>query len=461
MLTSHLIFNFPQANWRWLCAKEHNILKKHRQALLGLFRKVMYAETETDFKKCQTDLEEDEVSKLYPQFLAHIQKRYAHRFETWALFVRKAKNLPTRGSNTNNYCEASMKTTKERQFGRVRTFNLPEMLEVICDDSKIFQQKLIDIGHNRDTVQKQSKSKYIGKKSTITRDQVVDIGGDRFLVESETVKDNWYVLDMKSGYCQCPVGSTCAPCKHKAAVSTHLGRASFSVTPTADPCQRALYHYIALGRTMPAHCYRNNGDPNSEPGVEAFIEAQISVEPEKLVARCDANESTMDVEGSDDDRAEFDAELIAKNFSDAMNSYRDMILIHQSKNKQDPATNKSMMAMTKSLKKSMKCTPLTHQHQMHTFGKGTTSGNRTKKGAVIKVNPPAAASRKFKVPGRGPAPLGRPPKDQSGRVQVIVTEDEDTLTKSDRAINEKPKKTHNLAKNVANNETLPDRHTKQ
>ena len=197
--------------------------------------------------------------------------------------------------------------------------------------------------------------------------------------------------------------STCAPCKHKAAVSTHLGRASFSVTQTADPCQRALYHYIALGRTMPAHCYRNNGDPNSEPGVEAFIEAQISVEPEKLIARCDANESTMDFEGSDDEGVEFDAELVAKNFSDAMNLYRDMILIHQSKNKQDPATNKSMMAMTKSLKKSMKCTPLTHQHQMHTFGKGTTSGNRTKKGAVIKVNPPAVASRKFKVPGRGPA----------------------------------------------------------
>ena len=147
-------FEYPQANWRWLCQKEHNILAKNRQTLFGLFKKVMYAETETEFKKCQNDLEEAEVSKLYPQFLAHLHKRYAYRIETWALYVRKAKNLPTRGSNTNNYCEASMKLTKERQFGRVRTFNLPEMLSVICDDSKMFQQKLIDIGHNRDTVQK-------------------------------------------------------------------------------------------------------------------------------------------------------------------------------------------------------------------------------------------------------------------------------------------------------------------
>ena len=62
-----------------------------------------------------------------------------------------------------------MKTTKEQQFGRVRTFNLPELLSVICDDSKIFQKKLIDIGHNRDTAQKQSKSKYLGKKSNISK----------------------------------------------------------------------------------------------------------------------------------------------------------------------------------------------------------------------------------------------------------------------------------------------------
>ena len=93
-----------------------------------------------------------------------------------------------------------------------------------------------------------------------------------------------------------PVGSTCAPCKHKAAVATHFGRASFSVTPTADPCQRALYHFIALGKTMPAHCYRNTGDPSSEPDFEAFIKAHISVEPEKQAASCETNLSKMEVE---------------------------------------------------------------------------------------------------------------------------------------------------------------------
>ena len=118
----------------------------------------------------------------------------------------------------------------------------------------------------------------------------------------------------------------------------------------------------------------------------------------------------MVVDEDDNETEEFDSDLVATNFSEAMNAYRDKILDEHRNARQDPATNKAMMAMTKSLKRAIKCTPTTHQHQMHNFAKGTTRGNRTKRGSVIKVNPPAIASRKFKVPGRGQAPLGRPSK---------------------------------------------------
>ena len=78
-----------------------------------------------------------------------------------------------------------MKTTKENQFGRVRTFNLPELLQVICDDSSVYVTKLIDIGNGRDTVLKQAKSKYLGRESKITEDQIVDLGENTYLVESD------------------------------------------------------------------------------------------------------------------------------------------------------------------------------------------------------------------------------------------------------------------------------------
>lgn len=237
---------------------------KHRQHLYGLFKSVIYAETESEFQNCQTKLEKDEIAAKYPEYLRHLAKAYGNRVETWATYIRNEKGLPTRGSNTNNYCEASMRTTKERQFGRVRTFNLPELFKVVCDDSTYYRNKLISIGNNRDTVLKQGNSKYMGKVSTIQEDQVVDLGEGRFLVDSEGQNnEDWYLLDLLSGYCSCPVGKTCKPCKHKAAAAKFSGKAYFSVTPSNDPCMRALYHYVATGKTLPSYCYRNTGSPDS------------------------------------------------------------------------------------------------------------------------------------------------------------------------------------------------------
>ena len=120
-----------------------------------------------------------------------------------------------------------------------------------------------------------------------------------------------------------------------------------------------------------------------------------------------------------------------------------------------------MIAMTKTLKRSMNCVPLTLQNQMHNFGKGTVATSRSKHGRMIKVNSPSTSRRTFKVPGRGPAPLGRPLKDRSGRVQMFVGEEDDLVARSDKPLKFNPKKKHDLAKSVRHNETAPKRHTKQ
>ena len=109
--------------------------------------------------------------------------------------------------------------------------------------------------HNRSNL-KRAKSKYIGPRNTLTKEQVVDCAEGNFLVQSETSEEVWYSVNMKSGFCTCPVGVNCAPCKHKNSVSTLFSIAEFSVAPDNDPCQRALYHYIAMGFTLPPHMYR-------------------------------------------------------------------------------------------------------------------------------------------------------------------------------------------------------------
>ena len=455
-----------QANWRWLCSSDHGVRKDDRQQLLKLFKNMMYAKTRDDFEASDILMNSDSLMLSYPTFLAHLAKLYSHRVETWALYSRVERKLPTRGSNTNSYCEASMKTTKENQFGRVRTFNLPEMLQVICDDSAIYVTKMIDIGNGRDTALKQAKSKYLGKESNITEDQIVDLGSDAYLVESEKTVNKVYTCNMKSGFCTCPVGSTCAPCKHKAAVTKHTGKAQFSGTPKNDPSQRAMYHYIAWGRTLEPHMYRNINDPVTEPQIKDFVtqaleqrnmhESILEEDPAILEA-----EPAIENTDTDTDEEEYNSELVRNRFSKAMDDYKEKILgLHES-HPQDPSTNNAMMAFTKTINKSLKCTPTTLFKQLHEFGKGTVATSRTKHGGIITVNPPVISRRTFKVPGRGPAPLGRPLKEQGGRVQLIVSDDSDYIAKSDKNVKQTTKKKHNFTKSVENNETLPKRHTKQ
>ena len=113
----------------------------------------------------------------------------------------------------------------------------------------------------------------------------------------------------------------------------------------------------------------------------------------------DKSENEDDAENEASDIGEgYDSEQVRRKFAEALVEYKTKILDYHVENPQDPS---AMIAMTKTMKRSMKCLPLTIQHQMHNFGKGTTT-NRSKHGGVIKVNSPATSRRTFKVPGRGP-----------------------------------------------------------
>ena len=113
--------------------------------------------------------------------------------------------------------------------------------------------------------------------------------------------------------------------------------------------------------------------------------------------------------------------------------------------------NKAMMAITRSMKRSLKSRPLTLQSQMHNFAAGTVGKSKTKRGGVINVNPPSIARQTFKVPGRGPAPLGRPLRDRAGQTQMFITDDRDIIARSDGNFSQQTKKTHKFAKILERN----------
>ena len=308
------------------------------------FSREVFNEKMEEFNSCET------CSK-YPQYAKHLEKSYADRQPTWAMFSRRERQLPTHGSNTNAYAEISMKATKETQFGRIKTRNLPEMLMKICDNSAMYRDKLIEVGNNR-AILKRARSKYIGPKTTLTIDQVLDLGESCYIVQSELDENIFYDCNMKTGFCSCGKGVNSAPCKHKSAVASLHQIAELSVAPNDDPCARALYHYIATGTTLPAHMYRERGSGQTLPEIEKYIDEKLRGRIyEKLDVSMMVEDPVIEAglanNEEQDEENEEQNEKIRENFLQAIQDYAGKVV--EMSQSGEAGTLKAMKAMTKTL----------------------------------------------------------------------------------------------------------------
>ena len=382
-----------------MCDADHRVKKEDRQYLLKLFKGLVYAKSEKEFCQLQSDLDDDPLFEKYPQYGSYLLKNFGGRVDAWALFARIEKELPTHGSNTTAYAEISMKATKETQFGRMKTKNLPELLSVICDNSEMYKNKLIEVGNGRSSILEKAKSKYSVPPSNVEEDDIADLGNNIFMIKSSFFEDEWYTCDMKSGYCSCLKGVNRAPCQHKSCVTKYFNVVEFSAVPTDDPFQCALYHFIGMGKTLEPHMYRKQGD-SSVPDIESYIKQKLStsrLESGTNTADDFENENCQEnvcQEDSDDEGEQFEEEFEKSrmDFVKAFEMYKDRVL---ALNLNNPANKKAMRAFTKTLTKSVGCIDVTIQTQLHTFGKGTAGARKTKSGRIINPNPPAISARLF------------------------------------------------------------------
>ena len=245
--------------WRWLFAGVHNIQKEHRPHLLRLFQSVVYSKTSDEFDAAREDMENDEIFALYENYHDHLSTSYFGRIETWAIYIRLQENYPTHNTQTNNYIESSFRVTKDLLFNRTKCYNVPDLVQnLLQEESGYYANKLIDFG-NGIFSKNVTKSKYSGDV-TISREDIVEIFTDRiFYVKSQSDDEIFYMVDMRSGVCECRVGRSKAPCKHKHSIKTHFNIAEFSSLPL-DAKSRAMWHFIAEGCFEKSHWYRGDGD---------------------------------------------------------------------------------------------------------------------------------------------------------------------------------------------------------
>ena len=137
------IFHILQQVWRWLHDKKHGILLEHRPALLSLFKRVLYADTEEEMIDFYKDLKCDDIALKYTNFIKYVKDVYNDR-HLWALCFRD--DLPMRGSNTNNYCEAQFLVIKDEILNRQKEINVVGLLDKFTNELEChYKNKLLSV----------------------------------------------------------------------------------------------------------------------------------------------------------------------------------------------------------------------------------------------------------------------------------------------------------------------------
>jgi hypothetical protein len=125
------IFHVLQQVWRWLHEKKNGITIEDRPTLLLSFKQILYAESEDDLHNSFDDLISSDVASKYANFKKYVTDVFEDR-EACALCYRD--DLPMRGNNTNNLCEAQFLVIKDDVLNRQKEVNVVGLVDKFTSD---------------------------------------------------------------------------------------------------------------------------------------------------------------------------------------------------------------------------------------------------------------------------------------------------------------------------------------
>ena len=196
------------------------------------------------------------------QIFARISDVYEER-ESWALCYRA--NLPLRGNNTNNYCEAQFLVMKDEILNRQKEVNVVGLLDKFTlEFDQHYRNKLLSVASGKyDGVysrrfkgQGKTKADGVGfKKPTADEQKIVletatKVGENLFVVPSITQEGQKYLVDMNTGFCQCKTGINGSPCTHQYILWINKISTAVNFLPVFSKEQRQMYADIAIGKVL-------------------------------------------------------------------------------------------------------------------------------------------------------------------------------------------------------------------
>ncbi|KAJ2952467.1 hypothetical protein O0L34_g6778 [Tuta absoluta] len=243
------IFHVNQALWRWLWQSEHDVSKEDRQSVMKKFRIVMYADTMQEAEMRTSELLNEEKVKTNKKLEKHITNLWERR-EEWCLAYRS--DILTRGNNTNNYCESSIRIFKDVVLQRCKVFNMCALLDFVANTFESYHKKrLIQFANGRARNLTLAYEKFCQSSSSIK--DIVHMDDDTYFVKDKT---DLYVVNCEMATCDCPSGAGGRFCKHLCAVEKKR-RAAFTTSLYLDDSDRQQFAKLALGDQFSSSFFEN------------------------------------------------------------------------------------------------------------------------------------------------------------------------------------------------------------
>ncbi|XP_070382506.1 uncharacterized protein [Dermacentor albipictus] len=237
------IFHVLQAEWRWLLAAHNKIPKDDRRHLMASFQKILYAKDEGDLQAAKACLH----ALPYPSYVQRVEA-FLQREHEWVLLYRAG--IVTRGQNTNNYSEASVRILKDVILSRTKAYNAVALIEFVMTNwEKYFETRLLRHANYREQSHKIDFQHLLQKMPEIPPESIVQVEENVYNVPN-SLGNGTYEVRADVGVCSCWKGSQGAFCKHQAVVQRALG-GLFPNSPELTPGDCRELAHLALGDRCP------------------------------------------------------------------------------------------------------------------------------------------------------------------------------------------------------------------
>lgn len=206
----------------------------------------MYAKSDEELSYAidLADLLEDQ-EKFTKRLHANLDRQ-----EEWV--ARHRQNIITRGHETNNYAEASIRILKDIILRRTKAFNVVALVEFV---SVIWEQycqaRLLSFAHNRRSHAVVTYETLCMRMKEQNADAAIQLDDTTWEVPSGSSKGTTYVVNAETGVCSCLSGRQGAFCKHQAWL--HRTRQTpFPNLPAITEVERHSLAVLALGDSCPS-----------------------------------------------------------------------------------------------------------------------------------------------------------------------------------------------------------------